>query len=243
MVPPPVPNASGERHDLVVGKVAGGGHHDVRGLVVGLPELADGRRRERSHALLRPGDLAAQRRVVEDREIEENVHVLGRVVEVRADLLDDDIPLVLDLRLVEVGPDDELAQHLHRGCGVARRDADVVDGRFAIRRCVEGAAEALHRLGECARRRIGPRSLERQVLHEMRATGLPGCLVARARQDVRLHRERAGARQTRSDDAWPVGQRRSFEHRGRVAETKPCRTPATHRPGRGGLSFGCARTR
>jgi hypothetical protein len=101
---------------------------------------------------------------------------------------------------------------------VARRHADVVDGGFAVGRRVEGATEALHRLRERARRRIGPRSLERQVLHEMCAPGLAGSLVARAREDVRLHGEGAGARQPRGDDAGPVGQRRSFEHRGRVAE-------------------------
>jgi len=146
-------------------------------------------RRERPDAVLRARDLAPERRVVEDREVEEDVHVLRGVIEVRADLLDDDIPLVLDLRLVEVRPGDELAQDLHRRRRVARRDPDVVDRRLAVRRCVERAAQALHGLREGSRRRIRPRSLERQVLHEMGAAGLPGRFVTRARQDVRLHRE------------------------------------------------------
>ena len=154
------------------------------------------------------GDLAAERGVVEDGQVEEDVDVLGGVVQVRADLLDDDVPLVLDLGLVEVWPDHELAQHLHGGRRMARRDPHVVDGRLAVRRGVEGAAEALHRLRERACRGEGARPLEGQVLHEMGAPGLARGLVTRAGEDVRLHREGAGPRQARRDDTRPVGQHR-----------------------------------
>ncbi len=63
-------------------EVAGGRDDDVGRPVVRLPEAVDGGRRKRADALLGSGDLAAERGVVEHREVEQDVHVLGRVVEV-----------------------------------------------------------------------------------------------------------------------------------------------------------------
>jgi hypothetical protein len=59
-------------------------------------------------ALLGARDLAAQRGVVEDGQVEEDADVLGRVVEIGANLLDDDVALLLDLLLVEERTGDEL---------------------------------------------------------------------------------------------------------------------------------------
>jgi hypothetical protein len=176
------------------------------------PELVDGGRGKRPDTLLGTGDLAPERRVVEHRQVEEHVHVLGGIIEVRANLLDDDVTLVLDLCLVEVRPDHELTQHLHRGRRVAGGDPHVVDGRFAVRRRIEGPAQTLHGLREGTGRRVRVRTLERQVLHEMGAARLSGSLVARAGQDVCLDGERAGARQSCGDDTRPGGQRGAFEH-------------------------------
>ena len=56
---------------------------------------------------------------------------------------------------VEERPDDQLAEHVHRPLGLAPRHADPVDGRLAVRGRVERAADALDRLGDGARRRVG----------------------------------------------------------------------------------------
>ena len=53
--------------------------------------------------------------------------------------------------VVEARPDDELAEDVHRPGRLAPRDADPVDGRLAVRRGVERAADALDRLAEIAR--------------------------------------------------------------------------------------------
>ena len=151
----PVPKASAARPtQVLVGQVAGGGHDDVRRAVVGAPEAVDRVRGKGPDALLGARDLAAERRVVEDGQVEEDADVLGRIVEVGADLLDDDVALLLDLLLVQERAGDELAEHGHGEGGVADRHADVVDGRLAVGRGVEGPADPLHGLGERARRRV-----------------------------------------------------------------------------------------
>src|SRR4029077_10533521 len=98
---------------LVVAQVARDRDDDVRGPVAVGPELADRVFRERPDAGLVAADLAAQRAVTEHRLLEEDLAVLGGVVQVAPDLLDDDLPLALDLLGRERGPDDELAEHVH----------------------------------------------------------------------------------------------------------------------------------
>ena len=93
-------------------------------------------------------DLAAERSVPEHRLLEEDLGVLDRVVVVGADLLDDDRALVVDLRIGEHGPHDELAEDVHPARRLAPGDPDPVDGRFAVGRRVERAADALDRLGD-----------------------------------------------------------------------------------------------
>ena len=93
-------------------------------------------------------DLATERAVTEHRGLEQHLAVLGRVVEVRADLLDDDRPLALDIGRLETRPDDELADDVHRAGRLAPRDADPVDRRLAVGRGVERAADALDRLAD-----------------------------------------------------------------------------------------------
>ncbi len=206
-----------------MGDVTRGGHDDVRRAVVGVPEAVDRLGRQRPDGLLGPGDLPAQRGVVEDRQVEQHVDVLGRVVEVRADLLDDDVALLLDLLLVEQGPRHELPEDGHRQGDVPPRHAHVIDGRLAVRRGVERPADPLDGLGQGAGRgeRGGP--LEGQVLHEVGAAGLVDVLVARAREDMRLDRDRPGSRKPGGDDARPVGQRRALEHRAEGIGNGACR--------------------
>ena len=80
--------------------------------------------------------------------------------------------------VLEGGADDQLAQDVHRPGRLADRDADPVDGRFAVGGGVERTADTLDRLADRARRRVGRRALERDVLHEMGDAGLLGALQA-----------------------------------------------------------------
>ena len=131
------------------------------------PEVVDGRLGQGQDVRLLAADLATERPVAEHRRLEQDLAVLGRVVEVRADLLDDDRALALDVGRLEPRPDDELADDVHRALGLAQRDAHPVDRRFAVGGGVERPADALDRLADGARRRVGGRALERDVLHEM----------------------------------------------------------------------------
>ena len=168
-----------------MGQVAGHGHDRVGGPVRAAPEGADGLRREGPDAGLVAADLATEGAVTEERGLEQDLAVLGRVVEIRTDLLDDDRPLVLDLPRRQRRAHDQLTQDVDRPSRFPARDADPVDGRFAIGRRVERATNALDGLADGTGRGIGRRPLERQVLHEMRDPGLGGGLEARSGQDVR----------------------------------------------------------
>ena len=94
-------------------EVAGHRHDDVRRPVAIGPELADRVLGERPDARLVAADLAAERAVTEHRLLEQDLAVLGRVVQVAPDLLDDDLPLAVDLVRRERRPDDELAEDVH----------------------------------------------------------------------------------------------------------------------------------
>ena len=143
------------------------GHHRVRGPVRRLPERADPGGRERANVGHLAADLAAERRRAEHRLLEQDLGHLGGVVEVAADLLDDHLALVIDLGGIERGPADQLAEDGHRPLGLPSRHAHPVDSGLAIGRRVERATDALDRLAERARRRIGGGALERQVLQEV----------------------------------------------------------------------------
>ena len=62
------------------------------------PERRDVLVGQAAHAVLVAGDLPAQRRVAEERSIEQVEDVLAGIVAVRADLLDDDVALAGDVR-------------------------------------------------------------------------------------------------------------------------------------------------
>ena len=104
-----------QRDGLVVLEVARDRDDGVRRAVHRPPEVADRAGRQGTDAGLVAADLAAQRPLAEQRLLDEHLGVLGRVVEVRADLLDDDRPLLVDVGVVERGVHDQLAEHGHRG--------------------------------------------------------------------------------------------------------------------------------
>jgi hypothetical protein len=164
-VPLPEPNARSR-------DVARDRDDDVgRPVTIG-PELADRVLGQQPDTGLIAADLAAERAVPEHRLLEEDLAVLGRVVEVAPDLLDDDLPLALDLKRREGGPDDELAEHVHATRRFAQRRAYPVDRRLAIRGGVERAANTFDGLGDGPGRRIGGRALEGDVLHEVGHAGV-----------------------------------------------------------------------
>ena len=192
----PVPNAvAGETERLLVAEIADDGHDRVGRPVRAPPEVVDGRLGERQDVGLLAADLAAERAVTEHRGLEQDLAVLRRVVEVRADLLDDDGPLALDVGQLEPRPDDQLADDVHRALGLAARDADPVDGRFAVGGGIERATDPLDRLADGAGRWIGGRALERQVLHEMGDPDLAGDLEPRSGEDVGGDRDRTRRRE------------------------------------------------
>ena len=199
-------------------------------------------------------DLAPQRTVAEHRGLEQDLAVLGRIVEIRADLLDDDRALALDIGRLEPRPHDQLADDVHRALGLAPRHAHPVDRRFAIGRGVERATHAFDRLADRTGRWVRGRALEGQVLHEVGDPDLPGGLEPRAGQHVRGDGDRARRREPGADHAGPGGQRGPFEHRRRWYRIAAAGTPprawsaadaprdkppgSAHRATSRGLSFG-----
>ena len=191
------------------------GHRDdrVRRAIHGPPEVPDRVVGEGPDSRLVPADLSTERAVAEHRCLEQDLRVLGRVVLVAADLLDDDATLTGDLVAAQRRADDQLADHVHPAGRLAMRDAHPVDGRFAVGGRVERATNALDRFADRPRRRVGGRALEGQVLHEMGDAGLGRTLQARTGQDVRGDGDRTRPRHTGADDARPLRQRGPFEHR------------------------------
>ena len=190
--------------------------HDRVGRPVGAPpEVMDRLRRQAGDVRFLAADLAPQRTVAEHRGLEQDLAVLGRIVEIRADLLDDDRALALDIGRLEPRPHDQLTDDVHRALGLAPRHAHPVDGRFAIGRGVERAAHAFDRLADRPGRGIRRRALERQVLHEVGDPDLPGGLEPGAGQHVGGDGDRTRRRKPGADHAGPGRQHGPFEHRRR----------------------------
>src|ERR1035437_6802113 len=107
--------------------------HDVARPVFSGPEGAQISLGKAADTLFATGNLATQWRVAEHRQIEECVDVLARVIQIRADLLNDDRPLRLDLAAAQVWPDYQFAQHVHAAHHFTLGDPDPVDGGLTIR--------------------------------------------------------------------------------------------------------------
>ena len=200
-----------------MGQVAGDGDDRVGRPVQRAPEVAYRRGGEFPDPGLVAADLSAERPVPEHRALEQHLAVLGGIVEVRADLLDDDRPLVVDVLVGQHGPDDQLPDDVHGPDRLTLRDADPVDGRFAIGGGVERAADALDRLADGARRGVGGCALEGDVLHEVGHARLGVRFQARTGQDVGGDGHGACAGHPGGDDTRPGRQLGSFEHAGMVA--------------------------
>ena len=110
-----------EADRLVVGQVAGQRHDRVGRLVGIVPEATDGVRLQAADSRLVAGDLPAERRVAEKGLVEDVEDQLPGVVAVRADLLDDDLALAVDLVVGQERADDELGQDVHGASGLSHR--------------------------------------------------------------------------------------------------------------------------
>ena len=116
-----------------------------------------------------------ERRVAEDGLGEEVVHQLLRRVLVHCDLLEYDLPLGVELR--ERRREDHVRHHVDRGVDVRVRHSSVEHRVLARRGRVQLAAEPVERLRDLLRREAG-RTLEEQVLEEVRDAGALLLLVA-----------------------------------------------------------------
>ena len=121
-----------------------------------------------------------------------------RGVLVHRDLLEHDLALLVDLG--EHGSEDHVGHHLEGRLDVAVGDAGVDDGVLARRRGVELGAHRVERLGDLLRV-VRARSLEQEVLDEMRHPGAVGTLVARPGADPEPERDGTDARHVLRDHA------------------------------------------
>ena len=183
--PLPVPNAGATRSsDRRVVDVAGDRHDDVRRPIGRRPELADRRASAGPGCRPRRRRSRGRGRVAEHRLLDEDLGVLGRIVEVRPDLLDDHRSLVVDLVVLAArGRTISSARTSIARSRLARRDADPVDGRLAVGRGVEAAA-ARPRSPRRSPGSSGRRAVPLNVMCSMK-WATPACSGASRREPAR----------------------------------------------------------
>ena len=123
--------------------------------------------------------------------------VVRRVLDHR-DLLEDDLPLGVDVR--ERRPEDHVRHHVERALEPVVGDPRVDDGRLARCRRVQLSAELVEDLRDLLRR-VARRALEEQVLDEVRDARARDGLVPRAGADPEPERDGANAWDALRDDA------------------------------------------
>ena len=186
--------------------LAGGGEDQAVGPVVAAHIVDQRLARHRRHDLLRPEDGAAHRLVGVAgllQEVEDEI--VGRVLDL-ADLLEDDVALLLELGRVEGRALQDVGQDVGGELEVAREDAGEVGGVLARGVGVEAAADALDLLGDGARA-AGRGALERHVLEQVGDAVDLGGLVAGADVDPDADRRGLEVRHGLADDAQAVVER------------------------------------
>ena len=123
--------------------------------------------------------------------------ILRRVL-VHRDLLEHDLPLLVEL--AERGREDHVGHHRDRLLDVPVGHAGVDDGVLARGGGVQLGAHRVERLGDLLRV-VRARSLEQEVLDEMRHPGTIGTLVARPGADPEPERDGTDARHVLRDHA------------------------------------------
>jgi hypothetical protein len=126
------------------------------------------------------------------------VHELLRLVLVHRDLLQHDLALGIELR--ERRREDHLPHHVERGLEAVVGHARVDDRVLARRGRVQLAAERVEDLRDLLSA-VRRRSLEKEMLDEVRDAGLRLGFVPRARADPEPDRDRAHVREPLRDDA------------------------------------------
>ena len=194
--PPPSRNPSRlnacrvRAYDVVVVDVAGNGdgHHlgPVAALVVALDLVAA----ERLDRLGRPGDRPGQRGAGPGRRCEQVVHHVVGIVVVHGDLVEDHLPLGLDVLGGDQGGGDHVAEDVDRHRQVVVEHPCVVAGVLARGERVELTADLVEGGGD-VHRRAGRGALEQQVLQEVRRPVELGRLVPGSH--LHEHPDRRGA--------------------------------------------------
>ena len=158
------------------------------------------------HALRRPRDVPPHWRVRPNQRIHRQTRQLRRRVLHRRQLLQNHLPLLLQLPRVEDRPADQIQNHIQRRIQLRRRRFRVVDRVLPIRRRVDHPAHALNRHRNVRRLRARRRTLEHAVLHQMRNPRQLIRLVARARAHIERDRHRARMRHRRAQHPQTVRQ-------------------------------------
>ncbi len=125
--------------------------------------------------------------------------IVGRVLD-RADLLQDDLFLALQLVLVEDALGQDIGENVDREPGVAGQHMRVIGGLLDARRGIEVAAGAFDLLGNVARR-APPRALEGHMFEKMREAALARALMPRTRRHPDAKRDGFEMRHPVGDDA------------------------------------------
>ena len=158
------------------------------------------------HALRRPRNVPPHRRIRPNQRVHRQTRQLRRRVLHRRQLLQDHLPLLLQLPRVEDRPADQIQNHIQRRIQLRRRRFRVVDRVLPVRRRVDHPAHALNRHRDIRRLRARRRALEYAVLHQMRNPRQLVRLVARPRAHVKRDRHRARMRHRRAQHPQTVRQ-------------------------------------
>ena len=162
--------------------------------------VVDRRAVEGPDALARAENRPADRLVRPGGRGEEIEHeIVGRVLD-RADLLQDDVLLALELVGVERALGENVGDDVERQVDVLAQHAGEIGGLLDAGLGVEVAADVLDRLGDFARAATA-RALERHVFEQMRQPVLARALVARSGGDEHAERRGLQMRHRVGDDA------------------------------------------
>ena len=186
--------------DALVVEIAGCGHHDVAGSVVGRVVVGDDVARHRGDGLARSEHRSTKRMMRKERRVRKLVHHIVRRVVAHADFLEDHVAFGLDL----VGPEGrtphDVGEDVQRQLEVVVRNPHVERGVLLCGEGVHVTADGLDRGGDVGRGALsGP--LEEQVLQEMAGTELPLVFVDGTGSHPEANGDRSQIRHRFGDDS------------------------------------------
>ena len=194
----------------VVGEVAGRGDDEVAGPVPALMERGDVVAAHGLDGVAGAEGLAPERVLGVEALVERGEHEVVGGVLAHEDLLDDDLPLGVEL----VGPERRLAhdvgQQAQAGLELGHGQAQVVRRVLAARVGVHLAADGVDRHGDRAGRPLLG-AFEQEVLEEVGRAGGGLGLVTRAHGEPHADADRPGLGHALGDDAHTRGQLGTFD--------------------------------